>query len=140
VARTGRAADRLPDAAGPMISGAVNARQEAVVRLRVRGPSGAESDVGAFVDSGFSASPTFPVATVATLGLVRQSGGRAVLADGSVLQFDIHAAEVRWDGTWRPVLVSTVGSEVLLGMGLLSGHELRIAVVPGGTVEITRLP
>jgi hypothetical protein len=33
-----------------------------------------------------------------------------------------------------------VGDEVLLGMGLLAGHELRIAVVPGGVVEITPLP
>jgi hypothetical protein len=33
-----------------------------------------------------------------------------------------------------------VGDEVLLGMRLLAGHELRIAVVPGGSVEITPLP
>jgi len=30
--------------------------------------------------------------------------------------------------------------EVLVGMRLLAGHELRIAVVPGGSVEITPLP
>ncbi len=77
---------------------------------------------------------------VATLGLARQSGGGAVLADGSVRQFNIYAAEVAWCGGWRPVLVSGLGDEVLLGMRLLAGHELRIAVVPGGVVEITPLP
>ena len=34
-----------------MIRGAVNARLEAVVRLRVRGPGGAETDLDAVIDS-----------------------------------------------------------------------------------------
>jgi len=123
-----------------MIRGIVNVRREAIVPLQVRGPGGAERDVDAVVDSGFTASLTLPATVVATLGLARQSGGGAVLADGSVRQFDIYAAEVAWRGGWRPVLVSGVGDEVLLGMRLLAGHELRIAVVPGGVVEITPLP
>ena len=64
----------------------------------MRGPGGTELDVGAVVDSGFSASLTLPAAVVAALGLARQSGGAAVLADGSVRQFDIYAAEVAWGG------------------------------------------
>jgi len=51
-----------------------------------------------------------------------------------------YAAEVEWNGGWRPVLVSAVGDEALLGMRLAAGNELRIAVVPGGVVEITPLP
>jgi clan AA aspartic protease len=97
-------------------------------------------DVDAVVDSGFTASLTLPTTAVAALGLVRQSGGGAVLADGSIQPFDIYAAEVDWDGSWRAVLVSAVGDEVLLGMRLLTGHELRIAVVPTGAVEIKPLP
>jgi len=123
-----------------MMRGGVNARLEAVVPLRVRGPSGTEVVVDAVVDSGFTAALTLPAAVVATLVLSRQSVGGAVLADGSVRQFDIYTAEVDWDGSWRPVLVSAVGTEVLLDMGLLAGHELRIAVVPGGAVEIKPLP
>jgi clan AA aspartic protease len=97
-------------------------------------------DVEAVVDSGFTASLTLPASVVAALGLVRQSGGGAVLADGLIRQFDIFAAEVAWDGSWKPVLVSAMGNEVLLGMRLLAGFELRIAVVPGGAVQITPLP
>jgi hypothetical protein len=63
-----------------MIRGVVNARHEAVLRLRVRGPGESELDVDTVIDSGFTASR------------------------------------------------------------LLAGHELRIAVVPGGVVEITPLP
>jgi hypothetical protein len=87
---------------------------------------------------GLKIRPTCPINMDGPL--VRQSGGGAVLADGSIRQFDIYAAEVAWGGTWRPVLASAVGDEVLLGMALLAGHELRVAVVPSGSVEITPLP
>lgn len=123
-----------------MIQGVVNARNEAVVRLRLQGPAGVESEVDAIIDSGFSASLTLPMAVVTALGLVRQSGSAAVLADGSVRQFDIYAAKVTWGGTWRAVLVSAVGNESLLGMRLLAGHKLAVEVVPGGLVEINPLP
>lgn len=123
-----------------MIQGVVNARHEAIVRLRVRGPGGVEADVDVIVDSGFTASLTLSVTQVTALGLARQSGGTAVFADGSVRQFDIFAAEVAWGGTWRAVLVSAVGNESLLGMRLLAGHKLVVEVVPGGLVEILPLP
>ena len=123
-----------------MIRGAVNARLEAVIRLRRRGPGGTELDFDAVIDTGFTSSLTLPATAITALGLVRQSGGSVVLGDGSVRSFDVYAAEVEWDGNWRAVLVSAVGAEVLVGMRLLAGHELRTAVVPGGTVEITPLP
>ncbi len=68
-----------------MIRDFVNAHREAIVRLRVRGPGGIESDVDALVDSGFTASLTLPATTATALKLVRQSGSSAVLADGSGL-------------------------------------------------------
>jgi predicted aspartyl protease len=123
-----------------MIRGVVNARWEGIVPLRVRGPGGDEMPLDAVVDSGFTAALALPVAVVAALGLVRQSVGGAVVADGSVRQFDVYAAELAWSSGWRPVLVSAVSTEVLLGMRLLANHELRMAVVPGGAVEITPLP
>jgi clan AA aspartic protease len=123
-----------------MIRGVVNARHEAVVRLRVRGPAGALAEVEAIVDTGFTSSLILPAATVAALGLVRQSGTAATLADGSVRRFDIYAAEVEWGGSWRCVMVSMVGNEPLLGMRLLAGHRLGIDVVPGGSVQIRPCP
>jgi clan AA aspartic protease len=123
-----------------MIRRVVNGRREAVVRLKLRGPSGIELDIDAIVDSGFTSSLTLPPTTVTALGLHRQSGSSAVLADGSVRQFDICAAEIEWDGLWRTVLVSAIGNEPLLGMRLLADHKLIIEVVPGGLVEIVRFP
>ncbi len=122
-----------------MLRGVVNFRCQAVVRIRVRSPNGTECDVNAIIDSGFTASLTLPATVVNALGLTRKSGGTGRLADGSVSEFDISAAEVNWGGAWRAVLISCVGKEPLLGMRLLAGHELAIDVVPDGLVEITPL-
>jgi clan AA aspartic protease len=123
-----------------MIRGTVDARLEAVIRLRVRGPGGAELDFDAVIDTGFTSSLTLPSTAVTSLGLVRQSSSAVTLGDGTVRSFDVYAAEVEWDGNWRSVLVSAIGDEVLVGMRLLAGHELRVAVVPGGPVEISPIP
>ncbi len=119
--------------------GAVNAQLEAEVRVRLRGPAGNEIEVTAVIDTGYTGSLTLPAGTASALGLVRQAGGRAVLADGSVRRFDTFAAEVMWGGAWIGVVVSAVGDEVLLGMSLLAGCGLWVEAVPGGAVEIRRL-
>src|SRR5262245_63630541 len=108
-----------------MIRGIVNARGEATARARLRGPTGVELEVDAIIDTGFTASLALPLATTAALDLIRQSGGSAVLADGSVRQFDIYAVEMEWDGTWRAVLVLAVGNGVLVGVRLLTGYRVR---------------
>lgn len=84
-----------------MIQGIVNARLEAVLKLRVRGTSVEEVEVVAVIDTGFSASLTLPTSIITSLGLNYQSDGCAVLADGSVRQFEIYDAEVSWDGGWN---------------------------------------
>jgi len=99
-----------------MICGVVNAQHEALVRLKMRGPGGIESDVDFIVDSGFTASLTLPRGVVTALGLPRHSGSNAVLADGIVRQFDVFAAEVEWDGTWRRVFVSVIDAESELSL------------------------
>ena len=123
-----------------MIRGSVNARREAIVPLRVRGATGIERAVDALVDTGFTASMAMPPSVPASLGLLRQSVSSAVLADGSVRQFEVYAVEVEWGGTWRPILVSAVGNEVLIGMRLLADHELRVSVTVGGDVRIDPIP
>ena len=123
-----------------MIRGVLTARRVALVTLRVRGPDGFEICVDAAIDTGFNASLTLSPEDVEALGLPYESSSRAILADGSVSRFDVFTAEVSWGFAWRNVSVSAVGDEVLLGMRLLAGHQLRIDVVPGGLVEITPLP
>ena len=123
-----------------MIAGKVNAHCEAVVRVRVRGANTTELEVDAIVDTSFTADMTLPSNIVTALGLSRHSGSRMMLADGSAKQYKIYGAEVKWNGAWRPILIWCLGDEVLIGMQLVAGHELRIAVAPGGSVEIVPLP
>ena len=103
-----------------MIRGAVNSRSEAIVRIRVRGPEGAVQQFDATVDSGYSGSLTLIPQAVARLGLIRESGGKAVLADGTIREIDYFTAEIEWHDGWRPILVSAVSGGPLLGMRMMA--------------------
>lgn len=72
-----------------MITGVVNARDEATVRLRLRGPTGREYDVEAVLDTGFNGFLTVAPTLVLRRGLLRLGRGRAVLANGQEEFFDV---------------------------------------------------
>jgi clan AA aspartic protease len=122
-----------------MITGVVRAR-EALIRLKVRGPRGRERTIEAVVDTGYTGSLTLPPTLIAALGLRWQSLDRGTLADGSECLFDVYEATVVWDRRTRRILVDEADTEPLVGMGLLSGYELKVQVRPRGKVTIKRLP
>ncbi len=120
--------------------GLVNARHEAVVRLRLRGPSGAESELSAIVDTAFSGWIALPPDTAADLGLPKRTTGNARMGDGSPRGFDVFAAEVWWSDRWTTVSAAAIGREPLVGMRLLANHRVTIDVISGGVVTIVPLP
>lgn len=122
-----------------MITGVVRAR-EARLRLIIRGPGGQEQEIEAVIDTGYTASLTLPAGVVAALGLPWQSVGSAILADGSNCLFNVYEAKVVWDRRARRVFVDETGATPLVGMGLLSGYELKMQVRARGKVAIKRLP
>ena len=119
-----------------MIEGVVNASYEPVVTLTVRGPSGQSRDIEAVVDTGFNGFLTLPTALVAELGLPFVSIGRASLADGSEITYDIHEAAVLWDGQPTYVEADVADTTPLVGMALLDAHILYVEVEGGGRVLI----
>ena len=119
-----------------MITGTVNADYEAVIRLFVQGPAGPAHEVDAIIDTGFNGFLTLPPALVTTLGLMRRSRGRALLANGSEELFDIYGVTVLWDGQQRYVEADAVETTPLVGMSLLDGYDLYIQVADGGQVVI----
>lgn len=121
------------------MTGTVTASLEAALKLSLRGPSGTVIEVDSVLDTGYTGSLTLPDSVATAPGLTRRTGGRAVLADGSALLFDSYSVEVWWHQSWRRVAASALGAEILVGMRLLEGAEVRIAVVAGGAVEVVPL-
>lgn len=123
-----------------MIIGIVNARHELRIQLRVRSPSGQEQDVETLLDTGFNGSLTLPPSVILSLGLPWISRGTAILANGNVVQFDIYAGKVIWDGNPRSILIQSVDTVPLLGMALLIDYDIRARMKVGGLVEIEKVP
>jgi len=122
-----------------VLTGKINSRSEAVVRLWLRGPEGRVLETEAVIDTGFSGSLTLPQKTAAALGLDLQGRARAILADGSERFYQVGEAIVWWHGQARLISVSVMESAPLLGMELLYGSELALQVVEGGEVAIQEL-
>lgn len=119
-----------------MIEGVVNANYEPVITLTVQGPSGQTRDIDAVVDTGFNGFLTLPITLVAELGLPYVSIGRATLADGSEISYDVHDVTVLWDAQPRVIEAAVADTTPLVGMMLLDRHNLNIEVENGGRVLV----
>ena len=119
-----------------MIEGTVNAANEAVVALPLRGPAGQAQDVDAVVDTGFSRFLTLPPALVAKLGLGFRGVNSVILADGSETTLEVYGVTVLWDGRPREVVAYLSDTTPLIGMSLLHRHNLNVDVEDGGRVLI----
>ena len=94
----------------------------------------------ATVDTGFTGFLTLTPGAIAQLGLFFLSNQPAVLADGAVGRYDIHAGRILWQGRERVVPVCSVDSDPLVGMALLWNSRLTMDAVPDGAVTIVPLP
>lgn len=96
----------------------------------------ADQEIEAIVDTGFNGFLTLPPSLIATLDLPFRERGRAVLADGSDISFDIHEAEIVWDERPRTIAVGAADTEPLIGTSSLDGHKLTVEFVDDGGVFI----
>ena len=62
------------------------------------------------------------------------------MGDGRVEWIEYYDGTVVWDGVERTVAVHALDGDILIGMALLSGHDLRVRVAVGGVVEIEAIP
>ena len=122
-----------------MIEGVVNSAYEAVVTLTLRGPAGQTTEINAVIDTGYNGFLTVTPALVAELGLPFISISSGTLADGSEVDFDVWGITVLWDGAARFIEADEADTTPLVGMLLLDGHNLNIAVERGGPVAIEAL-
>ncbi|MFO0843014.1 MAG: hypothetical protein U0797_11565 [Gemmataceae bacterium] len=83
---------------------------------------------------------TLPSTAISALGLPWHSNILGVLADGTVESFPQHAATLVWDGVAQFIFAQALDSIPLIGMKLLTGHDLRARIEDGGRVEIEAIP
>ncbi len=82
---------------------------------------------------------TLPTAAVSALNLPYRYQQRANLADDTVIQMDVHAAIILWNGLKREVRVVATGNRPLLGTALLDDQELRVRFREGDLVSVEDL-
>ena len=123
-----------------MIEGAVNARWEAVVDLRIQGSNGRVEEIEAVVDTGYQGFLALPATVVAELALPFSHTSQVILADDTAVGLSVHEAAVLWDGQPIDVDADISGSTPLLGMLLLDGYRLTVDVEVGGDVAIRAMP
>jgi clan AA aspartic protease len=116
--------------------GVVNANLEAVVELSVLSSTGADATIDCVIDTGFSGFLTLPRAIIQSLGLPWIAREEGVLADGSVIPFDVYRAVLTWEGQARTIEVQCAEAAPLLGMAMLENHAISISVRVGGEVVI----
>jgi clan AA aspartic protease len=121
------------------MNGKVNSRREATLPIHVWGHHKRRRRLLAVIDTGFTGQLTVPSRVIHALRLPQVANVAAKLADGKTVRMDVYVGMIRWDGHELPVRVNAADTDPLIGMALLSGHELRIAVCRGGTVAIRRL-
>jgi clan AA aspartic protease len=121
------------------MKGRVNRHCEATMRVHVRGHQRQTRRLTAIVDTGFSGFLTLPSSVIRSLGLSSEGEVSVQLADGSITRMDVYIALLRWGDIELPVRINAADTDPLIGMALLSGHELRIAVRPNGAVAIKKL-
>lgn len=84
-------------------------------------------DLAVWIDTGFTGELVLPRMVVDQLALIETGTVSAILADGSQVSLLTHSCVLNWFGQQKRLqVVANDGEYPLLGVGLLSGRELRI--------------
>src|SRR5204863_4497439 len=86
-----------------MITGSVNSKLEAILRITVRGTNGRRKRISAVIDTGYNGALTLPPELIVELGLPWCDAGSVMLGDGSTCECDIYAGTVVWNR--RPTII-----------------------------------
>jgi clan AA aspartic protease len=122
-----------------MITGQVNAHQQAVIPIKVYDVNRQLAELTATIDTGFTGYVTLPAARFTQLQLAYDRTETYTLGNNDV-DFDLYRATLSWDGQGRDVFVLSTESEPLIGMSSLRGYTLFIDVIDGGEVRIAARP
>lgn len=121
------------------MTGIVNAKLEATLRLEILGTSGQSEEI-VVIDTGYNGSLTLPRSIVTKLSLTAGAARTVILGDRSSKILNFYEAEIVWDGQKRMVPVLCVEGDPLVGTALLEGYKMEADFVMGGQVRLTAIP
>ena len=122
-----------------MITGRVSANREAIIELEIVRSNRRNETIEAVIDTGFDGYLTLPRNMVKRLKLQPAGNRRATLGDGNTVVLDVYLAKVLWHRNEREILVLQTEGGPLVGMSLLDGNRVILAIVTGGAVTIAPL-
>jgi clan AA aspartic protease len=97
------------------------------VQLSTHKPTGFLT-VSVWIDTGFTGELVLPNGLIEEFRLEQSGTTLAVLADGSTVPLRIYSAWIQWFGVLRKLeVVGNDGEYPLLGVGLLTDHDLQIS-------------
>ena len=120
-----------------MMHGQVNSRYQAMISLTMYTANGAEitfPDV--LIDTGSDAEVVASASVIQLLGLYYLEPIDLLQADDEAVTVAMFLGEILWNGSRRRVKVVRTGESLLIGMGLLRGHQMNMDIRPGGSVQI----
>jgi predicted aspartyl protease len=123
-----------------MITGTVTSLDEALIRIKVRGGTGAEVSTEAVIDTGFNGSLTLRPQDAKAVFVQTHSIRPYTMANGMVENLPECIVDLEWDGRWMPVIAAIVDGDPLVGMKVLRGYRLTMDVVDNGRLVIEDLP
>jgi clan AA aspartic protease len=119
--------------------GYVNGNREAIIQIALVGDNTKLKSIKAVIDTGFTGELTLPKAITDELGFPLRGFQEVVLGDGSLQYFEMCAGLVIWNGQKKRIAINVIGTESLVGMGLLENYKLEIETKVNGQVKITSL-
>ena len=118
------------------MTGTVSAELEAVVLITLLDAEGNQPELEFVIDTGFSGAISMPESWIKAMGYVWSRSAASILADGSVIDVNVYEGRIIWNGVERVVPIDASEGDLLAGMDLLQGCELKIQVIPRGSVTI----
>jgi clan AA aspartic protease len=119
-----------------MIFGKVAENLDPCMDLTVCLPDGRREPFSAVIDTGFNSELAAPPTWLEKLGAVDAAPTEVRLADDTVLEVPCYSLTVLWHGQERRIRAIAAGEEVLIGMRLLRGSQVKIDVEKNGSIEI----
>jgi clan AA aspartic protease len=123
-----------------MIRGTVTKDLDAWVDLAIASDTHPTIRFSAVVDTGFNGFLTLFRAVLKRFQARPLTVVIVTLADGSKTSAALFDLTVLWDGQPLTIEVDAAETEPLIGMALLSGHDLQMRVIPDGEVTIRAIP